>query len=174
MRRKQPTATEEIMRLSVRVQPRASRNEIAGMHGTALRIRLTAPPVDGAANDALISYLAGILGVARRSIRIVSGQSSRNKTLEIDGVSLDRPADSVEFSCWPITVTGNGSRSMTSLLLVGTDAALIEGSAQILTPRNYQLFFSRSLADALETVGDVRPLVVLVERSAIDEIRMTL
>ncbi len=63
---------------------------------------------------------------------------------------------------------------MTSLLLVGTDAALIEGIAQILTPRNYQLFFSRSLADALETVGDVRPLVVLVERSAIDEIRMTL
>ncbi len=92
MRRKQPTATEEIMRLSVRVQPRASRNEIAGMHGTALRIRLTAPPVDGAANDALISYLAGILGVARRSIRIVSGQSSRNKTLEIDGVSPERLA----------------------------------------------------------------------------------
>lgn len=63
---------------------------------------------------------------------------------------------------------------MTALLLVGTDQALIEGIAQILTAGNHQLYFSPSLAEALETVGDVRPLLVLVERSAIDEMRMTL
>ena len=63
---------------------------------------------------------------------------------------------------------------MTALLLVGTDQALIEGIAQILTAGNHKLYFSRSLAEALETVGDVRPLVALVERSAIDEMRMTL
>jgi hypothetical protein len=63
---------------------------------------------------------------------------------------------------------------MTALLLVGTDCALIEGIAQILTAANHQLFFAPSLADALDGVCEVRPLVVLVERSAIDEIRMTL
>ncbi len=63
---------------------------------------------------------------------------------------------------------------MTSLLIVGTDSALIEGVAQTLTARDHQLFFARSLADALDAVGDARPLVILVERSAIDEIRMTL
>lgn len=63
---------------------------------------------------------------------------------------------------------------MTSVLLVGTDTALIEGVAQILNARGHQVFFSGRLADALEAVGDVRPMVVLVERSAIDEIRMTL
>jgi DNA-binding NtrC family response regulator len=63
---------------------------------------------------------------------------------------------------------------MTSVLIVGTDTALIEGIAQTLTARNHELFFAGSLADALETVGDAKPLVVLVERSAIDEIRMTL
>ena len=62
---------------------------------------------------------------------------------------------------------------MTALLIVGTDNALIEGIAQMLTP-DHELFFAPSLADALDTVGDARPFVVLVERSAIDEIRMTL
>ena len=63
---------------------------------------------------------------------------------------------------------------MTALLLVGTDNALIEGVAQLLSVTDHQLFFAPSLADALDTVGDTRPFVVLVERSAIDEIRMTL
>ncbi len=63
---------------------------------------------------------------------------------------------------------------MTALLLVGTDYALIEGIAQMLSATDHQLFFAPSLADSLDTVGDSRPLVVLVERSAIDEIRMTL
>jgi hypothetical protein len=63
---------------------------------------------------------------------------------------------------------------MTALLLVGTDNALIEGVAQTLAAPDHQLFFAPSLADALDTVGDTRPIVVLVERSAIDEIRMTL
>jgi hypothetical protein len=63
---------------------------------------------------------------------------------------------------------------MTALLLVGTDNALIEGIAQILTAADHQLYFAPTLAEALETVGDVRPIMILVERSAIDEIRMTL
>ena len=72
---------------SVRVVPRASRNGIAGLHGDAIRIRLTAPPVDGAANEALTKYLAGLLDVARRDIEITSGHSSRTKVIAVYGIS---------------------------------------------------------------------------------------
>ncbi len=67
--------------LSVRVQPKASRNEIKGLHGEALKISLTAPPVDGAANKACIAFLAKKLGLAKSAVEIVSGQTSRNKLL---------------------------------------------------------------------------------------------
>jgi len=63
---------------------------------------------------------------------------------------------------------------MASILLVGTDTALIEGISQTLSAAGHQLFFANSLADAREAAGDIRPMVVLVERSAIDEIRSTL
>ena len=75
------------VRFSVHVQPRASKTEIAGIHGTALKVRLHSPPVDGAANDELVSFLARELGVSKRAVRIVAGQSSRGKTIEVEGVS---------------------------------------------------------------------------------------
>ena len=75
------------VRFSVHVQPRASQTEVAGVHGTALKVRLHAPPVDGAANDELIAFLAAELGVPKRSVRILAGLSSREKTVEIEGVS---------------------------------------------------------------------------------------
>jgi uncharacterized protein (TIGR00251 family) len=84
------TATRAGVRFGVRVQPRASKNELAGVYGTALKVRLLAPPVDGAANDLLIEFLAGSLGIARRSIRIVTGRSSRSKIIEVDGVTPDQ------------------------------------------------------------------------------------
>ena len=77
------------MRLSVHVQPRATRSEIVGLHGAALKVRLQAPPVDGAANEALVALLAERLGVARRSVRVVAGASSRAKTVEVDGTTED-------------------------------------------------------------------------------------
>ena len=75
------------VRFAVRVQPRASRSEIAGVHGDALKIRLSAPPVDGAANDALVELMADSLGVARRAVHIVSGEQSRSKVVEVEGVT---------------------------------------------------------------------------------------
>ena len=63
---------------------------------------------------------------------------------------------------------------MALLLIVGTDAALIEGMSQTLTGAGHEVMFARGLAEAIEAVGDLRPLVLLVERSAIDEIRSTL
>lgn len=77
------------VRFTVRVQPRASRSEVVGVRGNALKLRLAAPPVDGAANDELVGLLAAELGVPRRAVRIVSGISSRSKTVEVDGVGPD-------------------------------------------------------------------------------------
>jgi uncharacterized protein (TIGR00251 family) len=75
------------VRFSVRVQPRASKTEIAGIHGDALKVRLSAPPVDGAANDALVEFLARIFSVARRDVTILAGESSRSKIVEIQGIT---------------------------------------------------------------------------------------
>jgi hypothetical protein len=70
--------------LSVRVQPRASRDEIAGVHGEQLKIRLTAPPVDGKANQTLLKFLAKLCGVGVGQVTLVSGESGRNKRVRIE------------------------------------------------------------------------------------------
>jgi len=75
------------MVLSVRVIPRASKTAIAGTRGDAVLVRLSAPPVEGAANDALADYLAKALSVPRRQISIVSGHKSRDKRVAIDGLT---------------------------------------------------------------------------------------
>jgi len=74
------------MRLAVRVLPRSSRNSIEWEQET-LKVRLTAPPVDGAANEALIALLAERLGLPKRSISIVSGVTGRQKIVEIVGMA---------------------------------------------------------------------------------------
>jgi uncharacterized protein (TIGR00251 family) len=75
------------VRFAVRVQPRASATELAGLHGDALKIRLTAPPVHGAANDALVIFLAKLFSVARTDVRILAGESARSKLIEIRGIT---------------------------------------------------------------------------------------
>ena len=72
---------------AVRVQPRARRNAIVGELGDALKIALTAPPVDGRANEACIEFFADLLCVPRSSVTIASGQSSRNKVIRVAGIS---------------------------------------------------------------------------------------
>jgi uncharacterized protein (TIGR00251 family) len=78
---------EDGVSFAVRVQPRARRNAIVGELGRALKIALTAPPVDGRANEACIEFFADLLGVPRGSVTIVSGQSSRNKVIRVTGIS---------------------------------------------------------------------------------------
>ena len=73
--------------LPLRIQPRASKNEIIRREDGGLKIRLTAPPVDGAANEALIRFLAGTLSLPKSSVEIVSGHTSRDKIVRISGVS---------------------------------------------------------------------------------------
>jgi len=76
------------IRLRVRVQPRASRTEIAGPYGNAVKVRLAAPPVEGAANEALARFIARHLGVPRSAVSIESGATSRSKIIDVDGIDL--------------------------------------------------------------------------------------
>ena len=72
---------------SVHLVPRSSANTIRGVRNEALSVRLTAPPVDGAANRALVRFLASQLGVGRNQVEIVSGHKSRVKRIRVNGVS---------------------------------------------------------------------------------------
>jgi len=79
------------MRINVRVIPRSGKNLIEWEEG-GLKVRLTAPPIDGAANDALIALLAQCLGLYKRDIQIVHGTTGRHKIVEITGM----PAEAIE------------------------------------------------------------------------------
>lgn len=81
------TASREGARFAVRVQPRASQNAIIGVQDGALRVRLTAPPVEGQANAALQALLAERLGVRKADIVIVAGQTGRLKVVEVVGLA---------------------------------------------------------------------------------------
>ena len=71
----------------VRVHPRARKDALTGAHGDALKLSLTAPPVEGRANDAVVEFFADLLRLPRSSITIAAGQASRNKVVRITGIS---------------------------------------------------------------------------------------
>jgi uncharacterized protein len=77
------------VRLRIHVQPNASKNQIVGLHGEALKIKVAAPPEDGRANAELCEFLAETLAIAKSRVTVVSGLSSRAKQLEIANISLD-------------------------------------------------------------------------------------
>jgi len=74
-------------RITVRLTPRAARDELVGFDGATLRVRVTAPPVDGRANEALARLLAGRLDVPRSAVRVVSGHTARQKIVEVEGMT---------------------------------------------------------------------------------------
>lgn len=73
--------------LSVHVQPRASRTRIAGLHGDALKLCITTPPVDGKANAAVIEFLAKLFKIPKTAVTLASGEASRDKRIILAGVS---------------------------------------------------------------------------------------
>ena len=79
----------------VLVQPRSSKNMITGLHGDALKIKLTAPPVDNAANKMCLKFLAKSLGISRTSIEIIAGHTSRHKQILLR--SENSPANEKEY-----------------------------------------------------------------------------
>jgi uncharacterized protein (TIGR00251 family) len=78
------------LRIRLRVQPRSSRNRIAGLHGQAVKVCVTAPPVDGAANAAVIALLATVLDVPRNRLSIVAGAAAREKQVFVTGQGCER------------------------------------------------------------------------------------
>jgi uncharacterized protein (TIGR00251 family) len=82
-------ATGTGIRLRLRLQPRAATTELVGVHGDALKVRVAAPPVDGAANEALVRFLAEQLEVPRSAVRVESGAGSRTKVVAVDGIGLE-------------------------------------------------------------------------------------
>jgi uncharacterized protein (TIGR00251 family) len=83
------------VRIVVRVIPRAARTQIAGIRHGALLIRLAAPPVEGAANEALISFVATVFDVRRSAVTLVSGKRSRDKRIAIDGITPEQLRESL-------------------------------------------------------------------------------
>jgi len=86
---------------AVRVQPRARKNAVLGEIGEALKIALTAPPVEGRANEACLSFLAELLKVPRSSITITAGESSRNKMIRVAGISAAEIAGRLQTAVPP-------------------------------------------------------------------------
>lgn len=89
-------AQAEGVRLSVKLQPRASANEVGAPVGGELKIKVTAPPVDSAANQALVELLAEKLGCGRNRVELIRGGASRHKTLLLHGF---KPAEVLEKLC---------------------------------------------------------------------------
>jgi len=81
--------TAEGWLIAVHVQPGAKKSGAAGLHGGALKLRIAAPPVEGKANEALVAFVAGALGVPRRAVSVVKGASSREKLLLVADASAD-------------------------------------------------------------------------------------
>ena len=82
-------AAEPYATISLRVQPRASHNEVVGWIGDILKIRLTAPPVEGAANAACLTFLADLLDLPQSQFEILRGERSRTKVMQITGLSQE-------------------------------------------------------------------------------------
>ena len=78
------------VRFAARVQPRAARTELVGVYGDALKIRVTAPPVEGAANAELVAFLAKQLGVPKSAVQVRRGARGRDKLVEVEGISEDQ------------------------------------------------------------------------------------
>jgi uncharacterized protein (TIGR00251 family) len=77
------------VRLAVQIQPNAKKTEVVGVLDDALKIKLAAQPIEGKANEALVKWLAGALGVSRSAVTLTHGQTNKKKLLEVAGVTLE-------------------------------------------------------------------------------------
>ncbi len=76
------------VRLHLFIQPKSSKNEIVGPHNGELKIKITAPPIDGRANEGLIEFLSDHFNIPKRSISLVKGETGRHKTVDLQGIDL--------------------------------------------------------------------------------------
>jgi uncharacterized protein (TIGR00251 family) len=81
--------SEDVITLTLHVQPGAKRSEITGLHGDALKLKLAAPPIEGRANEALLKYLGGLFDVPLRQVELKQGAQSRHKVVAVIGSKVD-------------------------------------------------------------------------------------
>jgi uncharacterized protein (TIGR00251 family) len=77
------------VRVRIFVQPRASRTEVVGQHGNAIKLRVAAPPIEGEANREVVRFLSKLLGISAGSVVLLSGESGRRKVVELRGVTVE-------------------------------------------------------------------------------------
>ena len=94
-RRLEKKSGRESVRIRVRVKPRSSREAIEGWEDEVLVVRLTSPPVEGAANTSLVRLVSKTLKIAKGKVRIVAGEKSRNKVLEVNGLDMNDVAERI-------------------------------------------------------------------------------
>lgn len=90
-------ASDGGVQFKIKVQPRSAKNQVCGLQAEALKIKLTAPPVDGAANEACLRFLAEQLQVPAGRLRILSGQTSQHKLIRVEGLSLEQVLGRLAF-----------------------------------------------------------------------------
>ncbi len=81
--------TPEGWLLTLHIQPGAKKSEVVGLHGDALKVRIASPPVDGKANEALLAFIADQLGLPKRAVQLVRGDTSRAKTVLVTASEID-------------------------------------------------------------------------------------
>jgi uncharacterized protein (TIGR00251 family) len=81
--------SDDVITLTLHVQPGAKRSEIIGLHGDALKLKLAAPPVEGRANEALLKYIGGLFDVPLRQVELKQGGQSRHKVVAVIGSKVD-------------------------------------------------------------------------------------
>ena len=89
-------AMEKTARITIRVQPNASRNEISGIRDGVLHVKIAAPPIKGRANQELVNFLSDILGVSKSRLTIERGLASKTKVIRVDGLTQDEVANQLE------------------------------------------------------------------------------
>ncbi len=87
------TVQNNVVLLHVKAQPRASRNEIGEVLGSELKVKITAPPVDSAANEALVKFIAEVLGCTKSGVQLLRGNASRHKVLAVRGLTAEAVAE---------------------------------------------------------------------------------
>lgn len=93
----------------VRAVPRSSRNQVCGIQGEALKIKITAPPVEGAANQAICEFAAKLLGIAKSRVSVASGASSKDKTLVVSEIDPPKRREMIEKLKDAARVSGKAS-----------------------------------------------------------------
>lgn len=87
------------VRIPIQAQPRAGRDRVVGVHGEAIKVQIASAPVDGAANEGIVRFLAKLLRVSKGSVALVQGERSRHKVVEVSGLELSEVAARLEDAC---------------------------------------------------------------------------